>query len=171
MLLRGTRSCSSRPRVRLIPSWPDQQRVACRNRTPPAVAATGSRIDILPALKGEDSHARTAPRWVGSFRFVEGPGPCRGFKPIAERSPLAMSNGRYSYPRNDGSHHFLEACAVRRRIRRYLRRYRYRRLPTGDRRASVGCIRVCPIVPAGARTCRVGYLTKCVEGTYGLASH
>ena len=31
-------------------------------------------IDILLGLKGEDSHARTAPRWVGSFRFVEGPG-------------------------------------------------------------------------------------------------
>ena len=24
-----------------------------------------------------------------------------GVEPIAERSPLAMSNGRYSYPRND----------------------------------------------------------------------
>ena len=38
-------------------------------------------IDILPGLKGENSHARTAPRWVGSFRFVEEPGPCQGFKP------------------------------------------------------------------------------------------
>ena len=38
-------------------------------------------IDILLGLKGEDSHARTVPRWVGSFRFVEGPGPCRGFTP------------------------------------------------------------------------------------------
>jgi len=35
-------------------------------------------VDILPALQGEDSHGRTASRWVGSFRFVEGPGPCRG---------------------------------------------------------------------------------------------
>ena len=38
-------------------------------------------IDILLGLKGEDSHARTALRWVGSFRFVEGPGPCQGFNP------------------------------------------------------------------------------------------
>ena len=32
----------------------------------------GFPVDILPGLQGEDSHARTALRWVGSFRFVEG---------------------------------------------------------------------------------------------------
>ncbi len=50
MLLRGTRSCSRRPRVRLnshthTPSQPNQQRLACHPKHSPLVAATGSGAD------------------------------------------------------------------------------------------------------------------------------
>jgi hypothetical protein len=43
---------------------------AGQQRTVQTLRQTG--FDILPGLQGEDSHARTALRWVGSFGFVEG---------------------------------------------------------------------------------------------------